>query len=79
MVHKLSKPASSARRAEPESSGPIRTASVALGKPLIEMPIFMLTMVGPMQSVNQGPLRPWDCQYHPQAAVLGQTGSRADR
>jgi len=79
MVHKLSKPASSARRAEPDSSGPICTASVAIGKPLIEIPIFMVTMVGPMQSASQGTLRPWDCQYHPQVAVLGQTGSGADR
>ena len=74
MVHKLSKPASSARRAKRESSGPICAASVAIGKPLIEIPIFMVTMLGPMQSGSQGPLRPWDCQYHPQAAVLGQTG-----
>ena len=79
MVHKLSKPASSARRAERDSSVPIVAVPVAIGKPLIEMPSFMVTMVGPMRSGNQGPGRPWDCQYHPQGAVIGQTRSGADR
>ena len=79
MGHKLSKPASSARRAERESSGAIFAVSVASGKPLIEIPIFMVTMLGPMRSGSQGPRRPWDGQYHPQAAVFGKTGSGADR
>jgi transcriptional regulator with XRE-family HTH domain len=53
MVHKLSTSASSARRAKRESNGAMRAASVPTGKPPIEIPSFMMTMVDRSWSDNQ--------------------------
>jgi len=34
----------------------------------------MVTMLGPARSGNQGLLRPWDCQYHPEGAFSARLG-----
>src|ERR1700761_8474668 len=73
MVHRLSKPASSARRARRESSGPMCAASVPSGKPASEIPSFIVTMVAGWPPGIQGPVGPWVCQYHPRAARWGDT------
>src|SRR5712691_5802619 len=73
MVHKLSNPASSARRASRRKSGAMCSASVPIGNPPSEIPSFMATMFGRRRRGSQGPDGPWDCQYHPELARWCET------